>query len=299
MIRAFRLLCLLFLIAASSASAQSRIDCSALNSRILKQVIRYCVYLPAGYDAGAAEHPARRYPVLYFLHGLGDNEQTLFNSGGWTLVDDLRNQHKMGDFLIVAPEGRRTFYINSADGSVRYNDFFLQEFIPHIESKYRIHSGRAGRAISGISMGGYGALRFAFAHPELFSAVSAQSAALITESPQALDSASQTGAPLAGVLGAVFGKPINVAHWNANSPLVLAKRNAPALRKTAIYFNCGQDDNYGFEKGAAALHEELQKESVKHEYHAYPGDHSLTYFLSHFAEVMEFHSKAFGLLPQH
>jgi S-formylglutathione hydrolase FrmB len=299
MIRAFRLLCLLFLIAASSASAQSRIDCSALNSRILKQVIRYCVYLPAGYDAGAAEHPARRYPVLYFLHGLGDNEQTLFNSGGWTLVDDLRNQHKMGDFLIVAPEGRRTFYINSADGSVRYNDFFLQEFIPHIESKYRIHSGRAGRAISGISMGGYGALRFAFAHPELFSAVSAQSAALITESPQALDSASQTGAPLASVLGAVFGKPINVAHWNANSPLVLAKRNAPALRKTAIYFNCGQDDNYGFEKGAAALHEELQKESVKHEYHAYPGDHSLTYFLSHFTEVMEFHSKAFGLLPQH
>jgi S-formylglutathione hydrolase FrmB len=299
MIRAFRFICLLFLIAASSASAQSRIDCSALNSRILKQVIRYCVYLPAGYDAGAAEHPARRYPVLYFLHGLGDNEQTLFNSGGWTLVDDLRNQHKMGDFLIVAPEGRRTFYINSADGSVRYNDFFLQEFIPHIESKYRIHSGRAGRAISGISMGGYGALRFAFAHPELFSAVSAQSAALITESPQALDSASQTGAPLASVLGAVFGKPINVAHWNANSPLVLAKRNAPALRKTAIYFNCGQDDNYGFEKGAAALHEELQKESVKHEYHAYPGDHSLTYFLSHFTEVMEFHSKAFGLLPQH
>ena len=299
MIRAFRFICLLFLIAGSSANAQSRIDCSALNSRILKQVIRYCVYLPAGYDAGAAEHPARRYPVLYFLHGLGDNEQTLFNSGGWTLVDDLRNQHKMGDFLIVAPEGRRTFYINSADGLVRYNDFFLQEFIPHVEGKYRIHSGRAGRAISGISMGGYGALRFAFAHPELFSAVSAQSAALITESPQALDSASQTGAPLAGVLGAVFGKPINVAHWNANSPLVLAKRNAPALRKTAIYFNCGQDDNYGFEKGAAALHDELQKEGVKHEYHAYPGDHSLNYFLSHFAEVMEFHSKAFGLLPQH
>ena len=299
MIRAFRFIGLLLLMAGGSASAQSRIDCSALNSRLLKQVIRYCVYLPAGYDAGAAEHPARRYPVLYFLHGLGDNEQTLFNSGGWTLVDELRNQHKLGDFLIVAPEGRRTFYINSDDGSVRYNDFFLQEFMPHIEGKYRIHSGRAGRAISGISMGGYGALRFAFAHPELFSAVSAQSAALITESPQALDSASQTGTPLGGVLGAVFGKPINVAHWNANSPFVLAKRNAPALRKTAIYFNCGQDDNYGFEKGAAALHEELQKESVKHEYHAYPGDHGLTYFLSHFAEVMEFHSKAFGLLLQH
>ena len=298
MIRAFRVACFFLLMAAGSTAAQSRIDCTALNSHILKQVVHYCVYLPSGYEAGATQHPARRYPVLYFLHGLGDNEQTLFNSGGWTLLDDLRNQHKKGDFLIVAPEGRRSFYINSADGSIRYSDFFLQEFIPQVESKYRILPGRVGRAISGISMGGYGALRFAFAHPELFSAVSAQSAALITESPQTLDSVSRAGAPLAGVLAPVFGKPINVAHWNENSPFVLARRNAAALRKMEIYFNCGQDDNYGFEKGAAALHEELQKETVKHEYHPYPGDHSLTYFLSHFAEVMEFHSKAFGLLPQ-
>jgi len=296
--RFLSLLSLCFLLAGNHAAAQSRIDCSALNSRILKQVVHYCVYLPSGYDASAAQHPARRYPVLYFLHGLGDNEGTLFNSGGWTLLDDLRNQHKMGEFLIVAPEGRPSFYINSADGSVRYNDFFLQEFMPQIEHAYRVLPGRAGRAISGISMGGYGALRFAFAHPELFSAASAQSAALITESPQELDGASRAGAPLAGVLGAVFGKPIDVPHWNANSPFVLAKRNAAPLRKLAIYFNCGRDDNYGFEKGAAALHAELQREVVSHEYHPYPGDHSLTYFLSHFAEVMEFHSRAFGLLPQ-
>jgi putative tributyrin esterase len=287
---------LLLSFAVGSAPAQSRIDCSAQTSHILKQVVHYCVYLPAGYDAGGAQHPARRYPVLYFLHGLGDNEGTLFNSGGWTLLDDLRSQHKMGDFLIVAPEGRRSFYINSADGSVRYNDFFLQEFLPNIESTYRVLPGRAERAISGISMGGYGALRFAFAHPELFSAVSAQSAALITESPQELDGAARTGSPLAEVLGAVFGKPINVPHWNENNPFLLAKKNAAALRKVAIYFNCGQDDNYGFEKGAAALHDELQKEGVRHQYHPYPGDHSLTYFLSHFAEVIEFHSQAFGLL---
>lgn len=281
------------------ASAQSRIDCNALDSKILKRSVRYCVYIPSGYEAGVKAHPARRYPILYFLHGLGDNEQTLFNSGGWTLLDDLRNQHKIGDFLIVAPEGRRSFYINSADGSVRYSDFFLREFMPQIESKYRIHGGRADRAISGISMGGYGALRFAFAHPELFSAVSAQSAALITESPQELNAVSQSGAPLLSVLGPVFGRPIDVRHWNENDPLVLVEKNVTALRGQAIYFNCGQADNYGFEKGAAALHEELAKEHVKHEYHPYPGDHSITYFLSHFEEVMKFHSRAFGLLAGH
>ncbi len=297
MMRVSRLLMLCFVVGGMSAHAQSRIDCNALKSRILKQVVHYCVYLPAGYDAGATAKPPRRYPVLYFLHGLGDNEQTLFNSGGWTLLDDLRRQGKMGDFLIVAPEGRRSFYINSADGSVRYNDFFLQEFMPQIQKIYRISAGRQNRAICGISMGGYGALRFAFAHPELFSGVSAQSAALITENPKTLDAASGAGSPLSGVLSAVFGKPIDVPHWNENSVFTLARKNAAALHKLSIYFNCGQQDNYGFEKGATDLHAELQKENISHEYHPYPGDHSVNYFLSHFAEVMEFHSRAFHLLP--
>jgi S-formylglutathione hydrolase FrmB len=283
-------------IASSSAQAQSRIQCDALSSQILKYPVHYCIYLPASYDAGASKTVPEHYPVLYFLHGLGDNEKTLFNSGGWTLLDDLRQEHKLGDFLIVAPEGRRSFYINSADSSVRYSDFFLQEFIPLIEKKYRIAKGRSNRAISGISMGGYGALRFAFSHPEMFSAVSAQSAALITESPQDLDTAARSGAPLGKMLADVFGNPIDSSHWKNNDPFVLAQKNAAALKRLAIYFNCGQDDNYGFEKGAAALHEELQKEGVKHEYHLYPGDHSLTYFLVHFSEVMEFHSRAFGLV---
>ena len=277
------------------ANAQSRIDCNALNSKILKHPVNYCVYLPAGYDAGAAKQPAEAYPVLYFLHGLGDNEQTLFNSGGWTLLDDLRQKRKIGEFLIAAPEGGQTFYINSSDGRVRYNDFFLQEFIPLIEGKYRIKKGKDTRAISGISMGGYGALRFAFAHPAMFSAVSAQSAALITDSPEDLDTAARSGTPMGKVLAKVFGSPIQVQHWKDNSPFDLARKNEAALRHLAIYFNCGQDDNYGFEKGAATLHQQLQKEKVKHEYHLYPGDHSFSYFMSHFAEVMEFHSRAFGL----
>jgi S-formylglutathione hydrolase FrmB len=291
----FLLFAALDLAGLNSAQAQGRIDCDAVKSRILKSSVHYCVYLPESYEAGAGQHPPQDYPVLYFLHGLGDNERTLFNSGGWTLLDDLRHQHKIGEFLIVAPDGGRTFYIDSADGSVRYSDFFLQEFIPAIEKKYRVRKGRGGRAISGISMGGYGALRFAFAHPEMFSAVSAQSAALMKESPRELDTAARSGAPQGKMLTAVFGNPIDARHWNENSPFILARKNQAALRRLAIYFNCGEDDNYGFENGAAALHEELTKEGVKHEYHLYPGDHSLTYFLDHFDEVIEFHSREFGL----
>jgi S-formylglutathione hydrolase FrmB len=136
-------------------------------------------------------------------------------------------------------------------------------------------------------------LRFAFAHPELFSSVSAQSAALIVESPQQLNAATKSGSPLVRALSPVFGNPIDGAHWQANDPFVLAKRNRAPLMKVAIYFNCGQNDNYGFEKGAAALDKQLAHEGIKHEYHPYLGDHSLSYFLSHLGETMEFHSRVF------
>ena len=277
----------------SLAFAQDRIDCSVIQSAVLGRAVRYCVDLPASYDAKSARSPDR-YPVVYFLHGLGDDEQTLFKTGGWTLIDDLRRQKKIGDFLIVAPQGFRSFYINSADGRERYSDFFLREFLPHIEKKYRVRVDREGRAVSGVSMGGYGALRFAFAHPELFSSVSAQSSALITQSPSELNLAAGSGAAIVGVLSPAFGNPINVGHWQQNSVFELARKNRVTIRKLAIYFNCGQSDDYGFERGAAMLDRQLTEEGITHEYHAYPGDHSLNYFLAHFGETMQFHSHAFA-----
>jgi len=98
--------------------AQSRVECSALDSKILKASVRYCAFLPPTYDASigakrGSSRDAHRYPVLYYLHGLGDNEQSLVSSGGWNLIQDLREQHKIGDLIIVSPEGGRTFYILS------------------------------------------------------------------------------------------------------------------------------------------------------------------------------------------
>ena len=276
------------------AHAQGRIDCNALQSHILGEAVHYCVMLPPGYDAATAGHSPRRYPVLHFLHGLGDNEQTLFKGGGWDLIENLRQKRQISDFLVVAPEGKRSFYINSADGRVRYSDFFVRELIPYIESHYSVRRERSARAISGVSMGGYGALRFAFAYPELFSSVSAQSAALIAESPRQTPT-SPMPTQLNGLLGAVFGNPVDTRHWDQNSPFVLAKRNRAQIRTSglSIYFNCGRDDEFGFEKGAAELHRQLQAEGIQHEYHLYPGNHGAEYFLAHLGEVMEFHSRVF------
>ena len=255
--------------------AQSRVDCDAIRSQILNQPVHYCVLLPPGYDTSSK----RTYPVLYYLHGLGENEQTLFQTGGWNLIDDLHRQSKIGDFLIATPEAKASFYVNSADGRVRYGDFFLREFILRIEGKYHVRRELAARAISGVSMGGYGALRFAFAYPDMFSAVSAQSAALMTATPQELTAAIRAGSPVVTLLGPVFGNPIDVAHWNANSPFVLAQRNKAAIKHLAIYFNCGREDGFQFDTGAKALDRQLQAEGIKHDFHLYPGDHSAAYFL--------------------
>ncbi|MFZ1132134.1 MAG: alpha/beta hydrolase family protein [Terriglobales bacterium] len=275
--------------------AESRIDCNAMRSEILGQTVHYCVMLPSGYDAAASGHTKRRYPVLYFLHGLGDNEQTLFKGGGWDVIQDLRQRGQIPDFLIVAPEGKRSFYINSADGHARYSDFLIREFIPYIESHYSIRRERSARAISGVSMGGYGALRFAFAYPELFSSVSAQSAALLTEAPQPAGTMPMP-TPLGGMMGSVFGNPIDLRHWNQNSPFVLAKQNRAKIRATrlAIYFNCGREDEFGFDRGAEELHRRLQAESVAHEFHLYPGNHGAEYFLAHLGETILFHARVFA-----
>jgi S-formylglutathione hydrolase FrmB len=280
----------LFLLFSSFAFGQGRIDCSALQSKILHRAVRYCVMLPASYDKDGS----KKYPVLYFLHGLGENEQTLINSGGWGLIEDLRQQNKVGDFLMVAPEGRGSFFINSADGHERYGDFFLSEFLPYIETHYRIIRDRKDRGVTGLSMGGYGALRLAFAHPELFGSVSAQSAALITESPKELDAEARSAGPVARLLGGIFGNPINVAHWRQNNPFDLARKNQIQLKTQAIYINCGQQDEYGFADGASRMHKQLLAEGVRHEFHLYAGGHNADYFLAHMGETIEFHWRIFA-----
>ena len=281
--------CALLAAASSAARAQGRIECSTVSSRILNASVRYCAFLPPSYDT----EKGRRYAALYYLHGLGDSERSLIDTGGWNVVQDLREQGRIGDFLIVTPEGGRTFYINSRNGRTRYSDFFLNEFMPAVERRYRVRGDRASRGIMGISMGGYGALRFAFAHPELFASVSAHSAALMPESPENLNVAVNSGFRGAGFLGDVFGNPIDAAFWRQNSPFVLAKKNAAAIKKLAIYFDCGAEDDYGFDQGARTLHEQLARENISHEFHIYPGNHSLVYFLQHIGASFEFHWRAF------
>src|SRR5215468_5859160 len=276
------LVTLLFLLAPTiSFAASGRVECNSMPSTILARPVPYCVLLPPTYDA----EKSGSFPILYFFHGLGDDEQMFVHTGGWNLVEDLWERKQLNEFLIATPAAGATFYINSHDGKVRYEDFLVQDFLPGIEKKFRVKAGRANRAASGASMGGYGALHLAFRHPELFAAVSAHSPALIEQIPQAASPNPGSGLR-ARVLGETFGSPPDPAFWERNSPIALARRaNLAGLR---IYFDCGDQDDFGFETGARALDKILSSRHIVHEFHIYPGRHDWQYFAEHLPASLEF-----------
>lgn len=282
----FAPLCFLFLaVAPLGRAATGRVECNAVPSKILTRPIHYCIILPPSFDADKS----RRFDVLYFLHGLGDNEQSFIKSGAWNLTEDLRENGQIKQFLIATPEGDASFYINSKDGKVRYEDFLLQEFFPFIEKRYRVAPGRGHRAVAGISMGGYGALHLAFRHPQLFSSVGAHSAALIEKLPAYIGTTPNS--PRARLLSGVFGSPPDAAFWEHNSPLALAR--TADLAGLKIYFDCGDQDDYGFDAGAVTLDKILASRHIPHEYHLYPGRHDPVYFGEHLPATLEFASRAF------
>jgi len=270
--------------ASQKSPGGGRVECSALASKLLGRSVRFCAVLPPSYDA----EPARRFPVLYWLHGLGQDEQSFIGSGGLALLEEMRAQGRLGEFLLITPDAGRSFYLNSRDGHNRYEDFFITEFVPAMERRFRILAGRATRGISGVSMGGFGSLHFGLKYPERFGAVSAHSAAVMEEPPAAMTSGARMG-----FLEDVFGWPVDRAFWERNS-VFTAARHAPANANWKIYFDCGSEDDFGFDEGNQALDRLLTSRGIRHEFHLYPGGHGWGYFAKHLPASLEFHWKAFG-----
>ncbi len=270
----------------TSALAQGRVECAAVNSAILGHGVRYCALLPPSYD----REPQRRFPIFYYLHGLGENEQAL-TGPLWNVIDDLRKAGTIAEFLVVTPDGDRTFYINSRGGRLRYEDFFIREFLPAVERKYRVVPGHAHRGIGGTSMGGYGALRFAFKYPNLFTAVTAHMPALYEKVPPQLIPLLSSGAQRRST-GDPFGQRFDEAFWERNTPFTLARANAPRLHGLKIYFDCGDQDDYGFDQGTRRLDQLLTSLHIPHEAHVYPGRHDAYYVAAHITASLKFQSAA-------
>ncbi len=260
-----------------------------LQSKILHKTVRYTIYLPYDYYTSH-----RYYPVVYLLHGYTDNDIGWMQYGEANRIAD--EGIARGDFpamILVTPDAGVSWYINNYDGSVRYEDFFLKEFIPYIESHYRIRAQRQFRAVAGLSMGGFGSLVYVMKHPDTFVAGAALSAAVYTDR-QYLDLSQtqweRTEAVLYGP--GLKGKARLNKTLLQNDPLHLVQTlPVDQLKKGKYYLDCGNKDY--FTLGNSELHILMIQRHIPHEYIARPGRHSWEYWRSGLPGALEFLGKVF------
>ncbi|MBV6443191.1 MAG: hypothetical protein EPGJADBJ_04920 [Saprospiraceae bacterium] len=211
-----------------------------VKSATLGKEVEYSIYLPSDYETSN-----RRYPVLYLLHGYTDDETAWTQFGEANLIADRLSQAgEIPSMIIVMPDAGVSWYVNSADGKVLYEDFFIKELIPHIDATYRTRNSKEFRAIAGLSMGGHGSLIMAMKHPDLFTAAAPLSAGIFTEE----EVINMPDDNWNRVFGAPYGKDLKgkerlTAHLFQNWILkIVENTNADELSKVAYYIDCGDGD---------------------------------------------------------
>ena len=224
----------------------------------------YRVILPSGYDSSKQ----KRYPVIYLLHGL------FGSSENWTTLTKLTSYAQNYEFIIVNPEGENGWYTDSAIKLAdRFESYIVRELIPEVDAKYRTVAFRNGRAIAGLSMGGYGALKFGVKYPEMFSLVGSFSGALGATSFRS----TPVFAPLLKSLEEVFG--VIGSETRRQNDLFALVRDASAeniKRLPFIYLDCGTED-FLFQNNRAFVALLVEKK-VPHEYRELPGSHAWQYW---------------------
>lgn len=280
------MLFVVFLVIVHTLHAQTGkvIDELSMPSKILKGDRKYAVYLPPDYETSQ-----RRYPVLYLLHGGGDDQT------GWVqfgevlhITDKAIRDGEATPMIIIMPDantGQRG-YFNDIKGDWRYEDFFFQEFMPFVEKMYRIKSEKRYRAVAGLSMGGGGSFVYALKHPELFSSSCPLSA---STGPLTLEDTKE----YLKRRGVSYRSDAELeAYYKSISVLELIDQVADD-QKDAVrwYIDCG-DDDFLYE-GNSLAHIAMRKKEIPHEYRVRDGGHTWSYWRDALPAVLSFVSEAF------
>lgn len=273
---------MLLAIAANGQSGKV-FDNLSMDSRILESERKYAIYLPPDYETSE-----RSYPVLYLLHGGGDDQT------GWVqfgevlrIADNAIKDGTATPMIIVMPDantGQRG-YFNSISGDWRYEDFFFEELMPYVEERYRIKGEKRYRAVAGLSMGGGGSFMYALHHPELFSSACPLSASAgplsIEEMKARLQRSNQK-----------YSEEEIEEYYIQHSALELVKTLPEEDLKSVRWFiDCG-DDDFLYEANSL-IHITMRKRNIPHEYRVRQGAHNWTYWRESLPVVLGFVSDAF------
>ncbi len=259
-------------------------DNLTMTSKILKMDRKYAIYLPPDYDSSQ-----RSYPVLYLLHGSGDDQT------GWVQFGEVLNitdksikEGKATAMIIVMPDadtGQRG-YFNSPKGDWNYEDFFFEEFMPHIEKTYRIKSEKRYRAVAGLSMGGGGTFMYALHRPDLFSSACPLSAYIGPSGPDDIDRILERNG-----ITKLTSEQKNEYYKNHNAIALIENGDVEKIKSVRWYIDCG-DDDFLYE-GNSLIHIAMRKKEITHEYRVRDGGHGWHYWRTALPEVLDFISRRF------
>lgn len=233
--------------------------------------IKNVVVVPRQYDAGPQDE---RYPVLYLLHGAGGDYSN------WPQKANLEDKATQFGVIIVCPDGQDSWYFDSPiDAKMQFETYLSQELIAYIDSHYRTFAVPAMRAITGLSMGGHGALWLALRHPEVYGSCGSMSGGVdITHFPHKWKLDQRLGQ-----------WESNGARWAQHSVMSLVPHAKPGQN---IIIDDGVDDIFYAEN--CALHDALLKAGIPHDFTIRPGNHSWSYWLNSLDYHLLFFSKAFA-----
>ena len=268
----------------SMAQPSKVFDNQSIPSKILKSDRKYAIYLPPGYETSQ-----RSYPVLYLLHGAGDDHT------GWVQFGEVQRitDKAIADgtataMIIVMPDAQtgQMGYFNNIAGNWNYEDFFFQEFVPAIEKSYRIKGEKRYRAVAGLSMGGGGSFMYALHHPELFSSACPLSAYVGPLNIEEAKTRVKKSNP------EITDEAKIKAYFENHNAIELVNR-MPEDQKKAVrwYIDCG-DDDFLYE-GNCLIHIAMRKKDIPHEFRTRDGAHNWTYWRDALPKVLEFVSEQF------
>lgn len=275
---------LIMLVQVLSAQQGKVFDNLSMESEILGMERKYAVYLPPDYETSQ-----RSYPVLYLLHGSGDDQTGWIQFGEVLMIADRAIANGTATAMVIimpdADTGKKG-YFNDISGEWRYEDFFFEELLPFVEKKYRIKSEKRYRAISGLSMGGGGTFMYALHHPELFSSACPLSASC---GPITLDEVDHY---LEKWDMQAESEEQKEAYFKRHSALALINdMPAEEIKSVRWYIDCGDDDS--LYEGNSLIHIAMRKKEIPHEFRIRDGVHRWTYWRVSLPEVLSFISERF------
>ncbi len=277
--------------AAPRTAAAEMLLSQSFHSTALDQAMKYSVYLPTEYTAPKAAE--QRYPVVYLLHGVGDNERAwpVYGKVAKT-ADRLIENGSLPPMIIVMPDAKRSWFVDSAEigGPGDYATAVRADLVAHIDARFRTVSARRGRAIAGLSMGGFGAMRLGFERPEVYAAVASMSAALWSR----LKPDSVLSERAERIFDGSFGTPFDAKRFIALSPTAYFDRVSAYPEHLGIYLHAGDDDGFGTHISTLKLFLKMQSAGIKAELRITDGDHQWSLWRDHLGEVLRFFAAEFA-----